>query len=426
MNELKCGNFSIPLCFVQSVSWSKRAKTVTHRGGYVSSRGFEPTEISVKLHIDVATCTTFGLSISDIFSRIETTVTDRVSQTGVFYLGGYAVYPTLEFALTNINKTYSCELGIMECDCVWSGCKPVKNVAREDILEVEPVAQIPKVTLSVDGKELVLQDFCSINTFTTTPDSIQISASIGTDLDLVSRSGFLTKLLNGTIQAELPQGTTTYYVIEADLADELLTMTGSVLPPQAAQIVTHTFQDVDISEVIGYLVRSAGVPALCKVFGHIDHYSVFGTPIQCLKDLQQSAGFIMSWRQGGLTFVPVPSALNTNTELEYINMESDTDTEPIHGLYWYDGVNQDQAGVLDSTGIKLQSAFRSSEKWAESCLSLARYNKNAITVQAEILPTLDTHSVVYVRSNDQIISCMAEWLEFDWINNSMTVELHYV
>lgn len=425
MLNLSCGQFEIPLCFVQAISWQKRARAIQHTGGYVSSRGFEPVEISVKLHIDFATCKAFDLKAQDIFSIIDSTATNRVSPTGVFYLGRYAIYPTLEFALTNINKTYSPERGMMECDCVWSGCKVVKNVARENALEIQPSMQMPHLTMAVNGRELVLQDFCHISRFVTTPDSIQLAVSIGSDLDLVNREGFLKDILSGTVTADLPQGVTKYYIIEADLTDELLSITGSIFPPQSAQIITRTYMDTDISEIIKDLANECGIEVECKVTGSVDYYCAFGNPLQCLKSVQQGAGFIMSYRQGKLTCVDVPSSLNAEIELEYIDLQSDTDSEPIHGCYWYDGINQDSSGILDATSIQVYSPFRSGGRYAQKCLALARYNKNSVIVQAEILQTLDTHSLVFVRSNDSIISGMAEWIEFDWISNMMSVELHY-
>lgn len=426
MLNLTCANFTIPLCFVQSISWMKRAKAIQHTGGYVSSRGYESAEISVKIHVDFAVCKQFGIDPQSIFSTIESTVTNRVSPSGVFYLGKYAVYPTLEFALTNINKTYTPEKGIIGCDCVWSGVKAVKNVARENALEVEPVTQIPLLTMSVNGVEMVLQDFCHISTFITTPDSIQLSISIGSDVDLVNREGFLKDILNGAIKADLPQGSTKYYIIQADLADEQLNITGSIFPPKSVRMITRTYTNTDIKTIIKDLANESGIEVECKCDGAIDYYCAFGTPLQCIKQLQQGAGFITSYRQGKVTCVDVPSALNSDIQLDYIELQQDSDTEPISGLYWYDGVNQHTAGSLGSTSLRILSPFRSTENYSDRCLALARYQKNSIVVQAEILQTLDTHSVVYVLSNDSIIMCMAEWIEFDWVNNVMTAELHYI
>ena len=426
MLNLSCADFTIPLCFVQSISWQRRARTVQHIGGYVTARGFEAAEISVKLHIDFGVCKAYGVDPQTIYSLIDSTVTNRTAKSGLFTLGKYTVYPTLEFALTNINKTYSPDIGIIECDCVWSGVKAVKNVARENALTIDPTQTMPELTLSVGGKSLVLQDFCSISELKTNPDSISLSMMIGSDMDLINRDGFMVDLLSGTVDAALPQGTTKYYIIQADLTDEQLSITGSIYPPQAAKVITKTYQDTTLKAVILDLCKEMGVDCDCMVDGTVGYYLAFGKPLDCIKALQGGAGFIMSLRQGHLTCVDVPSALNAVDELQYIQMAQDTDTEPISGCYWFDGINQRTAGKLDASSIRIYSPFRSTGDYADKALKLARYNKNMIVVQSEILQTLDTHSVVSIQSNDTILDCMAEWIEFDWLNNAMSVELHYI
>ena len=134
----------------------------------------------------------------------------------------------------------------------------------------------------------------------------------------------------------------------------------------------------------------------------------------------------MSWRQGRLTCVDVPSSLSSDVELMYLEMTQDAGTEKLSGCYWYDGIDKHLTGNLDNTAITIRSAFRSTQNYSKRCLDYARYAKNVISIQSDILISLDSHSVVYVRSNNEIIYCMAEWIEFDWLNNTMSVELHYI
>lgn len=427
MQYLSCAEFNLPMCFVQSISWQKRARTVQHYGGYVTSRGFETAEISAKLHIDFASCKTFGFDPQNIFALIDATITSRTAQSGVFRLGRYAIYPELEFAITNINKTYSPEFGVIECDCVWSGVKAVKNVSRENALETQPFDSLPGIALSVGASSLTIQDFAGVNQMITTPDAITVVLSIGSDMDLVNREGFLRDLLNGgTVEAALPQGKTLYYIVQADLTDEQLSIVGSVYKPQSMRAITHTYQDMSLKAIIDDLAASAGITCECITTGQINYYRAFGTPLDAIRELQHGAGFIMSIRDGVLTCVDVPGEINAQTEIEFVDMQADTDSEPINGCYWYDGINQHTAGTLDKTSIHIHSPFRSSADYSGRCLSYARYQKNSIVVQSEINQSVNTHSAVIVRSNDSLIPCIVEWYEFDWLNNVMSLELHYL
>lgn len=430
--NLQCANFTIPLVCVQSISWTKRAKTVSHQGGYVSSRGFEACEISVKVRVEYTILKQLGLDADSIYNSIKGLVTDRSSESGVFYMAGYPIYPEMEFTPTNINKTYitdTAKVAILEADMVFSGVSAVKEVSRERALELSPFTQIPELTLTVDNKDLIIQDSCSLNEFVSQPDSLSFTVSIGSDMDLVSRDGFLDALLKGgTVTADLPQGITKYYVIDANLVEEQLSITASLYPSQALKVITRTYQDTDLSSILEDLAKEAGIEIDCKTKGHIDYYKAHGNPVRLIKELQSSAGFLMSYRQGILTCVDVPESISTTHDLpEYLEMEQDSSNEPIHGLYWYDGVNQFTAGELDATAETIYSVFRSNNKsFADRCLKYRKYLNCQIVVNGELQPNIVHHSALNVHSNDKIIPSMVEWYEQNWIDNTANYELHYI
>lgn len=431
MYYLTCADIRIPLAFVDSVAWTKTARVIRHSGGYISSRGYETAEISVRCIIDFSRCAAFGLSFADEVQKMDAIKTDRTSLSGILYIGGYAIYPELEFALTNINKTITADLTgattAIEADMVFSGVKAVKEVVRNRALEVDSVVTMPDVILSVDGKDLKIQDAFHVTEFITEPDSIRVSLSIGSDMDFVSREGFLTKLLDGgTITADLPQGKTKYYIIDADLVEEGLSITGSVYPPKSMQSLARTYSDTSLKEVIEDLAQEAGIECNCLVDGQVDYYRAFNAPVECLREIQIGAGFIMSYRHGVLTCAPVPDALAGEYDLAYIEMEQDTDSEPVAGCYWYDGINAFSAGKIDRTAARVYSPFRSAQNYAENCLRFARYSRNALTVGLDIDTRIDAHSVVTVRSNDAILDCMVEWYSMDWVGGMMHAECHYV
>lgn len=431
MQYISCANLQIPLAFIEAVSWTKTARVLQHNGGYISARGFETAEISVRCVIDFSRCAPFGLDFADELQTLEAVKTDRTSMSGVFRIGGYALYPELEFALTNINKTIQADLTgtttAIEADMVFSGVKAVKEVVRNRALEIDSAVTMPNVVLSVDGKDLKIQDAFQVTEFITEPDSIRLALSIGSDMDFVSREGFLTALLNGgTITADLPQGKTTYYVIDANLVEEGLSLTGSIYPPKAMQTLTRTYTDTTLKAVIADLAKEAGIDAECLVDGKIDYYRAFNTPIECLKEIQIGAGFIMSYRQGKLTCAPVPDVLSGQYDIDYIEMNQDSDREAVSGCYWYDGINCFTVGKIDKTSVRVYSPFRSSQNYATECLKFARYSRNAVIVNSDIDSRIDAHSVVTVRSNDAVLDCLVDWYSFDWISGMMNLELHYI
>lgn len=432
MNNITCANIQIPLCLVQSVSWTKKAKTYTHSGGYLSSRGYETAEISVKVGLNPAMCVSFGLDFKEMWERLTGYVTDKTLPTGNFYLATNPIYPELEFALTNINKTFLYDATgkptTLDCDMVFSGVKASKEVSRNKALEIDSFTTMPELIISVGDKSLKVLDSFHVNSFVTTPDSISVEMSCGTDMDLVSRKGFLERLINGgKIKAGLPQGETDFYIISADLSDEQLTITGSIYPPQALKGITKTYQNTTLKEIVLDLADQAGVECKCLADGEISYYLAFGNPLQCLKDLQTASGFLISYRQGKLTVAFVPDLISGSYNLEYTEMNSDSSNEITRGCYWFDGIHKLETGTLDKTAIRIKSPFRSTDtKWSNECLKYARYMSNSVVVQRDIIENIASHSSVTVRSNDQSVDALVENYSCDWVNWVEELELHHI
>jgi hypothetical protein len=244
-------------------------------------------------------------------------------------------------------------------------------------------------------------------------------------MGLVSRDDFLTSILDGgKVLADLPTGKTIFYVVAAYLVDTELVIDGSIYPVQSQQTIAKTYMDCEISEILTDLCKFAGIECTCKIHGNVEYFKAFGAPLDCIKALQNSAGFIMSYRQGGLTIADVPSDIFASYHLDYLEMQDDRDSEPISGCYWHDGINKAITGTLDKNSIRINSAFRSKEDYSKHCLAFARYMKNQIVVILDINTRIDSYSVVSLQSNDSIITAMVEHFENDWINNLQTLELH--
>lgn len=430
MEVLDCGNIQIPACFVQSISWAKRAHTIKHYGGYISSYGFETAEISVKASFDVQSCGVFGYKADDIYQMIQSIHTDRVDVPGVFRWFGYSIYPELEFALTNINKTYISDgtsdvSPVIECDMVFSGVKAVKNVNRERALNLEPERDLPGLKLVVDDKELVIQDNIQINTFITTFDSITLELSIGSDMDLVDRDAFLLAMIQrGIVYADLPQGQAKYYIIDASLSDEQLSIVGSVFSRKAAEFIVKTYQQTDLQEILKDICRIGEIECNVLVGGYVDYYKAFGAPLDLLRELQQSAGFLMSFRQGVLTIAGIPDRIYPNVEVLYNEIEQDSEAEPIVGVYWYDGNQYKLAGSSGGNTKRVQSAFASSQDYSDRVLKFLQYTQKQAVLSVDLMPNIDAHAEVYFNNNGSSVNCIVEFAEFDWMSNTMRIECH--
>ena len=163
MQYLTCGKHNIPLLYVKSIAWNRRARTVERTGGYIVSRGFETPEITVQGTFDEGLCAALGRSLPEDLTTFDSLVTDRMDTPDTLYIGGYPVVPSLQFALTSCNMTrvydpvYSCALSF---DLVFAGVRVSKESSRQRAMQFESdeVWDIPAVTLSVGDKSLKLRD----------------------------------------------------------------------------------------------------------------------------------------------------------------------------------------------------------------------------------------------------------------------------
>lgn len=431
MNYITCGSLSIPLPLVQAISWTKTAKTVEKKGGFVSARGFEPAEISARVVLNNAVCAAFGLSFREMMETLSALAPSRLAPSSAFRVAGFPIYPELEFALTNCNRTTTADhaggISAMELDLVFSGVSRAKEVSRERALQMARAADIPHVTLSVGAASLSVQDGLAIVEMRTEPDSIHLVIECGMDLDLVSRDDFLEKFTeNGLVTVQLPTGKTAFHVISAFLVGNELAIDGAIYPSQAQRYISQTWYDSDISEIVPWLFARAGVECDCRASGAVDYYHADGSPLLCIKYFLESAGLVVSYRQGRATVAFLPDNIAPQYNLEYISMRGDDGAEPISGCVWDDGVNRHVTGQIDANTLRIRSCFRSSADYSARCLALATYRRNRVVVGCDIDPRIDSHSVVSIVSNDSIVNCLVSWYIADWVENTHEIELNWL
>lgn len=436
MQYLVWGSVQIPLCFVTGFSYSKRARTVEHSGGYVSARGFEAAEISVKVTISRALALACGLDFNKYYQMIDEMTVTKDGEQGTVTLGGYSIYPELNFALTNINRTYVTDLSTnathtIDADLVLSGTSCVKEVSRERTLifdEDDVTIELPKVTIECDGKALVIQDTASICGFTTTPDRLDLEILLGQDTQTVERDGFLTDLIGkqATVKCELPQGNVTFNVIECMLIDNLLTISGSIFAEAASQNVTKTFTDCDLSDILRDVCDQAGVDADVKVSGKVDYYLQNATPLNALRDLQASAGFIVSLQGNKVTVVDVPDSISAQKSISGV-ITDDSIKENVSGIVWRDGQHEFMVGDDKGEIVKQTSCFMSDDtKFATKALRFTQYRRNTIRLDAPIDDTIGSHSQISITKDDSEIAILCDYPAFDWLSGTMSIECRKV
>lgn len=434
MQYLAWADVEIPLCLVTGFSYAKRARTVNHARNFASARGFEASEISVRVTLNRGVAMAYGLEFGRYVELIESFDASKDNAQGTVTVGGYPIYPELNFALTNINRTYQTDLAtdeitVMEADITLSGVSCVKEVSRERALVIgyeDTIIQLPKTTISCKGKDFVIQDSAAVSAFVTTPKELQLEVMIGQDNRTPERDSFLNDLISeyATVTCELPQGTVVYNVIQAMTMDSVLYLTGSILPEAASQMITKTYMDCDLSDILGDICNSIGVDADIKVDGHVDYYLMQCSPIQAIEDLQRSAGFLVSIQGNKLTFVWVPDAVDPQITLDELSVEDDTRSEDVNGLVWRDGIHEIMVGEVSGEVPKVDSVFKTDagDGFASHVLAYLRYQAARVAVTGSIVDSIGTHSQIAVPKDDVTLSLLVDYPTFDWLAGQMSLE----
>ena len=434
MQYLDWADIQIPLCLVTGFSYAKRAHTVNHARNFASARGFEASEISVRVTLNRGVAMAYGLEFWHYVELLESFDASKDNPQGTVTLGGYPIYPELNFALTNINRTYQTDLAtdeitVLEADITLSGVSCVKEVSRERALVIgyeNTIVQVPKTTISCKGKDFVIQDSAAVSQFVTTPKELQLEVMIGQDNRTPERDSFLNEIISeyATVTCELPQGTVVYNVIQAVILDSALYITGSILPEAASQMVTKTYMDCDLSDILSDICAGIDVDADIKVDGHVDYYLMQCSPIQAIEGLQRSAGFIVSIQGNKLTFAWVPESIDPQITLNALSVDDDTRSEDVNGLVWRDGIHEIMAGDVSGEVPKVDSVFKTDigDGFAEHVLAYLRYQAARVVVSGSIVDTIGSHSQIAVPKDDVELALLVDEPSFEWLFGQMTLE----
>ncbi len=433
MQYLSWADVQIPLCFVTGLSYSKRAKIVERSGGYASARGFEAAEMSVQVQVTRAACMAFGLNFDEQVAQMRSLVADVNNPSGGVTLGGYPLYPELQFALTNVNTTFTADsadgISVYARDLVLSGVACTKEVCRNRALEFDPVGTIPVVALRCDGKKLILQDGNQISGLVTSPNECQVECVIGEDTQTASRQGFVEDLIEkgGTIEIELPSGTTVFNIISASLNGNILSLEGSVLPEGSAQAVTMTFRDRDISEIIDALLKKCGSQNhSVKVSGKIDYFRMTGTPMAALEALQDSAGFVVDIQGNRITVAWLPQTIEGQKAIDGDIIDDETN-ERISKIIWKDGLHEFEAGSGNGEYVEINSCFATSERlFCDKVLERRKYDGTYIAIEGVIDREIGHHSQIFIEKDGKRLNCLVDFYQCDWVNNIARYECRYL
>lgn len=426
MHYLTFQTLEIPLVYVTGLSYAKSARLYTNDRGFSRFQGYSAPEISLRLVISPPVCSIAGDDYVDVLSRWIAAKPDYQSEPTQVKLGSTLIYPSVLFRMTSINKTFSADHGgyatALELDIVLSGVACAKAESRLAPLNATPEDEIefPSIEIACKGKTLKVGEAVTVSTLLLRPSTAELELIIGDDRALVKDSAWLNALVENLAIVTIGNYGR-WHVVSASLVEGVLTMTASKW--RKASAFTKTYQTSTVFNVLtDILGEDAGI---INVLNDVDYYLCLNrTPIDAVGELQESAGFLLDYRDDKISAVKVPDSITPKLDFA-LYLEEDLRTEPITGLIWADGVNHRHV-VGDDPTMTVSSAYTSkSDISARTMLYYMRYMQNKITLTTAIDTRVRHHSAFNLMKGETAIPVMVEDYEIDWLDGTMTLELHY-
>ena len=415
-------DFTFPCAFINALSYGKACRVSTDWRGYNRFRGYEKSEISLRLRITPAVCEAAGEDFAQWVERFDSIAPEKASSPSVFFFNGYPLCASLLFALTSVNRTSVCDsLGtyVYELDLVFSGVSACKEKVRDRALIFdtgETLSALPTITLESEGKSLEVKENVSVSALTVSEKGCELSLFIGEGLKTVSRD-WMTGLVDngGTITIE---GYHRFFVTSASIVDDELKITGSIF-----EVSYNKYSQFSLfNKTISNIFEDFEVDSKCDFTTSYLFYS--GTKKELLDKIQQSSGFLIDYYNKKI--ISVPDTINTNLIFNYY-YDDDLKTEPITGVTWYDNVNRFEVGDNAGSVREVRSVYHASTSSpAESCLRWSKMMQNEIIIEAPIDPRIRQYSAFNVIKNNTQIPVIVSAFELDFINNSMRLTLNYL
>ena len=420
MHELTVQGLTFPTAYITALSYAKRARTYVNSRGFARFRGYDSSEISLRITVDRARAMLAERDFeADVHLYLNLSPIPDSTPTIVSF-AGHLLYPSLQFRVSSVTCTVESDQNgfpvAMEADITLSGVAVTKYETTTKAVASDDDDAVPAVTIRCKGKSLKVELDVKLSKLIMHPDYGEMEVVLGNDQQIVQDAPWMIDLVKNGATVSI-DGYGEYFIVAANLVDGVLSVQLSAW--KKLEPVVRSFSDSTLN-VILHRLYPGGVSI--GSLGQVDYAMLIGEPRSIIASLQESAGFLIDYRDG-ISFVPVPKSITPEDDFD-VYLDDDLSTEEITGLIWSDSSASHTAG--SSPSVHIRSCFQSSRGFAERCLDYYRYMQNSIRITMAIDPRIRHHSAITVVKDDTRIPCMVEDYEIDFIGGVMTIDAHYV
>ena len=429
MKYFRFNDTQIPLSCVTGLSYTKSGNIVPTSKLSYKCNGIAPMQVQIQLTLNSSTCFSadgkYFIDLARTLSLIKSSKNDKPSY---IIVGDHIIVPQMKFMLISTNITYQSDrLGkLQEMQISWTlaGSQVVKDENRD--LELKSITDnpLPKVKLHCLGEVIDCSQDINIAGLRLSAFNGRIDILLGDTYKDISRESWLVDVVNAEDSYFEIEKYGKFYISKGSM-DVDLNWAGFDLTKFSKSWYknqTKTFIGNDKQFTLKDVFPSVEVSSKAK-FSYLKYDDA---PINMIYKLQDSLGYLIGLRNVTIYLYDTPSKVPSGQVTYDFFIDNDTLTTPISKVILRDGLNQYEAG--DDTGetFFVNTECRVEEASAQNVLNYAKFNQNMIIMNIPLDTRIAIGSILNINTGENVVPCVVTEYDIDFLNNSITLELHYV
>ena len=419
-------DITIPLTCITGLSYSLQGNVVDYSDLSCRCLGINPLSVQVQITLSMSTCLD-----SDVFEylarELSQTKPNKNTKPSMITIGGHVILPQMQFMLSSTNITYSSDRNgrLQEVGVSWTlmGSRVIKEENRKTELGNEDL-DLPKVTLHCLGESIDCSQDINIAAFTLSGFRGRIDLVLGDTYKNINRESWLVDVVNAENSFFEIEHYGKFYIFKGNMDSDLnwVSFELTKFSKQWYKNQTKTF----IGSEKLYTLKDVFPSVEVKSSAKFSYLKFDDCPINMLYKLQDSLGYLIGL-QGDNIFLYDPPTYIPSGQVTYdFLLDNDTLTTPITMTILRDGVNEYKAGEESGETFFVNTECRIEKDSAQNVLRYVKFNQDMILLTIPLDKRISIGSILNINTGQKVISCVVHEYDIDFLNNSITLELHYI
>ena len=419
-------DISIPLTCITGLSYNLQGNIVDYSNLSCRCLGINPLTVQVQITLSMSTCLD-----SDVFEylarELSQTKPSKGSKPSRITVGGQIILPQMLFMLSSTNVSYSSDrLGrLQEVGVSWTlaGSRVVKEQNRKTELGGENI-ELPRVILHCLGESINCSQDINVAAFQLSGYRGRIDLVLGDTYKNINRESWLVDVVNAEDSFFEIENYGKFYIFKGSMDSDLNWVTFELTKFSKSWYKNQTKTFIGSKKL--YTLKDVFPDVEVKTKAKFSYLNYDDAPINMLYKMQDSLGYLIGLQGDNIYLYDPPVEIPIGQVTYNFILDGDTLTAPITKVILRDGVNQFEAGDETGETFFVNTECRVEESSAQNVLNYVKFNQNMIVLNLPLDRRISIGSIININTGQQIINCVVNEYDIDFLNNSISLELHYV